>query len=93
MIGGDNERLYAMEFKLQLKRFLPPVGLNPRTARSAGQSLTLLHSEQPKLYTVLAVLSAIWLTYRATRAPAAEQVLSFKSIQVSDNYNQEIFFS
>ena len=37
---GDNERLCAMEPRLQLERFLPQVRLEPRTARSVGQRLT-----------------------------------------------------
>ena len=36
-------------------------GLKPETARLLSQRLTLLHSERPKLYGVLAVLSAIRL--------------------------------
>ena len=32
---ADNERLCAMEPRLQFERFLPPVGLEPRTATSA----------------------------------------------------------
>ncbi|MEW8486024.1 MAG: hypothetical protein AB2705_12670, partial [Candidatus Thiodiazotropha sp.] len=36
----DNERLCAMESCLGLKRFLPPVGLKPGSARSAGQCFT-----------------------------------------------------
>ena len=66
---GDDERLCAMEYHLWLKRFLPSVELEPKFLRLAGQVLTLLHSEQPKLYGVLAVLSAIGLIHRASRAP------------------------
>ena len=66
---GDDERLCAMEHHLWLKRFLPSVELEPKFLRLAGQVLTLLHSEWPKLYGVLAILSAIGLIHRASRAP------------------------
>ena len=33
---GDYERLYAVELRLRLESVLPPVGLEPGTARSVG---------------------------------------------------------
>ena len=36
-LEDNNERLCATETSLQLERFLPLVGLKPRTTRSAGQ--------------------------------------------------------
>ena len=39
---GDNERLSAMKLCLQLERFPSPAGLDPGTARSAGQCLSEL---------------------------------------------------
>ena len=36
---GDNKRLYAMEPRFCLKRSSPQVGLEPGSARSAGQCL------------------------------------------------------
>ena len=59
----DYKKLRAKESCLWLKKFLPPEGLKPGTVRSADQHLTLLHSERPKLYTILAFLSAIGLIY------------------------------
>ena len=33
---GDDERLYAMELRLRLESVLPPVALEPGTARAVG---------------------------------------------------------
>ena len=41
LMGGDNKMLYAMEARLRLKRFPTRAGLDPGTARSAGQRITL----------------------------------------------------
>ena len=38
----DNERLCVMEPHLWFERFLPPVDLEPRTARSTGDCLPYL---------------------------------------------------
>ena len=44
-------------------------------------TLTLLHSEQPKLYGVLAVLSAIGLSiYQAFVAPYCDRLLTGKTM-------------
>ena len=37
---GDNERVCAMESRLQLERSLPQAQLEPGTAKLAGQRLT-----------------------------------------------------
>ena len=37
---NDNERLCSVKHCLRSKRFLPSAGLEPGTARSAGQRLT-----------------------------------------------------
>ena len=37
---GDNERLCAVKSHLHLKRFFPQMGIELRTARSAGQHIT-----------------------------------------------------
>ena len=39
-MGGDNERLYAMELRLQLERFSPPADLESGTVRLVSQHLT-----------------------------------------------------
>ena len=44
-----NERLNTMEPRLRLKRSPPPVGLEPGTARSAGQGLT----EAPRIQDIV----------------------------------------
>ena len=36
----DNEKLCGMDSRVRLKVFLPPAGLEPRTARIANQLLT-----------------------------------------------------
>ena len=43
----DNERRYATEPHLHLKRSPPHLGLNPGTAWSVGQSLTYWTTEAP----------------------------------------------
>ena len=56
----DIVRLCGMEPGLRLhKRFLLEAWIKPGTARSAGQRLTSLPSEWPKLYGVLAILGAM----------------------------------
>ena len=45
--GLMNEREYAMEPGLQLKRSLPFAGLKPRMARSEGQRLSYCAKEAP----------------------------------------------
>ena len=39
-MGGDNERLYAMELRLQLERVSPPADLESGTVRLVSQHLT-----------------------------------------------------
>ena len=71
---ADYERLYVVEHCLRLNEIPVPVRFKSRLLAIAGQDwiylaigapsfneLKLLHSERPKLYTVLAFLSAIGL--------------------------------
>ena len=61
-----------MEACTLLEGFPYPGSLEPGTPGSAGQGLTLLHSERPKLVAILAFLSAVGLICCATGLPTRE---------------------